>query len=216
MGSIAVFTQSSIRITGNKTIYLDPFQMKDAPHDADMILITHDHYDHFSPEDIARVSSDFSILIVPERMREQARAIVPEEGRLITVTPGTVREFDGMMIGTVPAYNTSRSYHPKRSGWVGYLLNIDGTRIYAAGDTDITKEAKAVSCDIALVPVGGTYTMDALKAADLINTIRPETAVPIHYGSIVGSPEDADIFREHVNKNIKVKVLMGGTGTLTF
>ena len=93
----------------------------------------------------------------------------------------------------------------KSAGWVGYILRIDGQRIYIAGDTDATKEAMDVKCDIALVPIGGTYTMDARKAAELVNTIRPEVAIPVHYGSIVGSPKDGEVFAQYVKDPIKVE-----------
>ena len=109
-----------------------------------------------------------------------------------------------MEFETVPAYNTLKPFHPKSAEWVGYVLRIDGKCIYIAGDTDATKEAKAVKCDIAIVPVGGTYTMDAKKAAELVNTIRPDIAIPVHYGSIVGKPSDGDVFAENVKSPVKV------------
>jgi L-ascorbate metabolism protein UlaG (beta-lactamase superfamily) len=111
-------------------------------------------------------------------------------GRILTVKPGVYREVEDLEFETVPAYNLLKPFHPKGAEWVGYILRIDGKRIYIAGDTDETKEAKAVKCDIALVPIGGTYTMDAKKAAELVNTIRPEVAIPTHYGSIVGKPRN--------------------------
>ncbi len=111
---------------------------------------------------------------------------------------------DCLELETVPAYNTLKPFHPKSAEWVGYVLRIDGKRIYIAGDTDATKEAKAMKCDIAIVPIGGTYTMDAKKAAELVNTIRPDIAVPVHYGSFVGKPSDGDVFAENVKSPVKV------------
>ncbi len=99
-----------------------------------------------------------------------------------------------------------KPFHPRTAQWVGYILRIDGKRIYIAGDTDATKEAKAVKCDIALVPVGGTYTMDARKAAELVNLIRPEVAIPVHYGSIVGKTSDGEAFAELVEPPVKVEL----------
>ncbi len=207
--NIEVFTQSSIRIRNrDKVIYLDPFKMRGEPKDADYILITHDHYDHFSPEDIEKVSNGDSVLIVPEKMADKAREVYGTVGKIYTVNPGTYNNIDGLEFDTVPAYNTLKPFHPKSAGWVGYILSIDGKRIYVAGDTDMTNDNKNVKCDIALVPIGGTYTMDAKKAAELINSIRPEVAIPTHYGSIVGSFDDEMVFAEYVRDPIKVEIKM--------
>jgi L-ascorbate metabolism protein UlaG (beta-lactamase superfamily) len=203
--NIEVFTQSSIRIKDSgRTIYIDPFQMNEEPKNADYILITHDHYDHFSPEDIAKVANSNTILIVPEKMEKKAQEAANLVGMLLAVKPGVYREMDGLEFETVPAYNVLKPFHPKGAEWVGYILRIDGKRIYIAGDTDETKEAKAVKCDIAIVPIGGTYTMDAKKAAELVNMIRPDVAIPTHYGSIVGEPSDGEVFAQHIKENIKV------------
>lgn len=205
---IEVLTHSSIRITGEKIVYIDPFKIKGETHDADLILITHDHYDHFSPEDIARVSKEDTRLAVPEKMEEQATEIGFSGKRLITVTPGMAREIDGILVEAVEAYNNLKPFHPKKKGWVGYILSIAGERIYIAGDTDMTKENQQVKCDVALIPIGGTYTMDAKKAAELVNVIRPKTAIPTHYGSIVGSRKDEEIFRKNVDAGIEVVIRM--------
>jgi L-ascorbate metabolism protein UlaG (beta-lactamase superfamily) len=197
--NIEVFTQSSIRIKDNgRTIYIDPFRMNEEPKNADYILITHDHYDHFSPEDIEKVANRSTILIVPEKMEEKAQEAANLVGRILTVKSDVYREVEGLEFETVPAYNILKPFHPKNAEWVGYILRIDGKRIYIAGDTDETKEAKDVKCDIALIPIGGTYTMDAKKAAELVNTICPDIAIPTHYGSIVGKPADGDVFAQYV------------------
>lgn len=209
--NIKVFTHSSIRIgsrVGN--IYLDPFRMEETPHDAAYILITHDHYDHFSPEDIEKVGKSDTVLVVPEKMEAKAQKAALSVGRICTVKPGTYHEFDGLELEIVPAYNNVKPFHPKSAEWVGYVLRLDGKRIYVAGDTDMTKENKQVKCDIALVPIGGTYTMNAKKAAELVNTIRPSVAIPTHYGSIVGKREDADVFRENVKEPVRVEIRMEG------
>ena len=206
---IEVFTQSSIRITDRgRHIYLDPYQMREEPRDADFILITHDHYDHFSPEDIAKVTSGESVLIIPEKMTETAQQVAGSVGKIVTIAPGTYHDIDGLEFDTVPAYNVLKPFHPKASGWVGYILHCDGARVYVSGDTDATKEARDVRCDIACVPIGGTYTMDARKAAELINNIKPRIAIPTHYGSIVGKKEDADIFAAAVCEPVRVEVKM--------
>ncbi len=205
--NIEVFAQSSIRITGSMgTIYVDSFQMKEEPKDADYIFITHDHYDHFSPEDIEKVISDHTVLVVPEGMEKTVKKEVSGYAELVTVKPGQTRTVNGLEFDTVAAYNLKKPFHRKSAGWVGYILKVDGRTIYIAGDTDATDEAKAVRCDIALVPIGGTYTMDAEKAAELVNAIQPEIAIPTHYGSVVGSPEDGKVFMEHVKAPVKVEM----------
>ena len=201
---IDVFKQNSIRIKSDVgTIYIDPFKIDDETHDADFILITHDHYDHFSSEDIAKVKKDTTVLVVPEKMEAKA---VKESGikEIETVKPGTYHEIGNLELETIPMYNILKPFHPKAAGWVGYILKINGKRIYIAGDTDATKEAKEVICDIALVPIGGTYTMDAKKAAELVNEINPEVVIPTHYGSIVGKLSDAKVFAANVKDTIKV------------
>lgn len=203
---VEVFTQNSIRIRGNgKVIYIDPFQMKESPRDADFVLITHDHYDHFSPEDLAKVSGEHTVLVVPEKMAERAEAVSDLVCKIVSVRPGAHYEINGLLFDTVPAYNRVKPFHPKSAGWVGYILEVDGKKVYVAGDTDATKEARQVQCDVALVPIGGTFTMDARRAAELINTIRPAIAIPTHYGTIVGKPEDAEVFAGKVRESIRVE-----------
>ena len=207
--NITVNTQNSIRISSKAmVIYIDPLEIRDEKHDADIILITHDHYDHFSPEDIKKVAKPDSILVVPEKMFSKTQALGDAVSQTETVKPSEHYNINGLEFETVPAYNILKPFHPKSAGWVGYILRIDGKRIYIAGDTDATKEAKAVKCDIALVPVGGTYTMDAKKAAELINTIQPEIAVPVHYGSIVGKPADGKVFAENVKSPVKTELFL--------
>ena len=206
---IELFTQNSIKILeGDRRIYIDPFQMRREPQNANFILITHDHYDHFSPDDIAKVACSSTILVAPEAMAEKAKVVESLVAEIRTVKPGETYAFDGLKIETVPAYNIDKPFHPKEAGWVGYIVIIAGHRIYIAGDTDETAEALDVICDIAMVPVGGTYTMDARQAAGLVNKIRPKIAIPTHYGNGTGSKRSADIFRDHVDLSIKVEVKM--------
>lgn len=205
LDNIEVFTHSSIRIKGDKgTIYVDPFHIREEFHDADFVFITHQHYDHFSVDDILKVVNSDTVLVVPERMLDDAREVERKVREIVTVKPGVYRELYGLELETVPAYNTVKPFHPKRAEWVGYIFRIDGKRIYIAGDTGATKEARQVKCDIALVPIGGTYTLDAKRAADLIGVIRPEYAIPTHYGTIVGKKSDAQTFAKLVGSPVKV------------
>lgn len=207
--NIRVLTHSSIKIKGTRVVYADPFQIEEASHDADYILITHDHYDHFSPEDIAKILKEDTLLVVPEKMKGQAEKETALKREIVTIKPGEEKELDGIRIEAVAAYNKMKPFHPRAKEWVGYLITLDGSRIYVAGDTDITEENQKVVCDIAMVPIGGTYTMDARKAAKLVNIIKPGIAIPTHYGSIVGKKSDEEVFRENVDKEIKVEIKMG-------
>jgi L-ascorbate metabolism protein UlaG (beta-lactamase superfamily) len=139
-------------------------------------------------------------------MEGKAQEAADMVGRILTVKPGVYREVNGFEFETIPAYNILKPFHPKSAEWVGYILRVDGKRIYVAGDTDATKEAKAVKCDIALVPVGGTYTMDARKAAELVNILRPDVAIPTHYGTIVGKPGDGEEFAKYVKGPVKTEL----------
>ena len=205
--NITVNEQNSIQIKdGPGMIYVDPFRIRERTNDAAFIFITHDHYDHYSPEDIAKVAKEDTILVVPEKMQGKAREVAGLVGRTVTVRPGMQQELEGLFFETVAAYNILKPFHPKSAMWVGYIFLVEGRRIYVAGDTDATAEAKAVKCDIALVPVGGTYTMDAKKAAQLVNTIGPDVAIPVHYGTLVGSLKDGQEFAENVNDPVRVEL----------
>ena len=182
--------------------------MREAPKDADFILITHDHYDHFSPEDIEKVSTGKSVLIVPAKMIPQAEKLASIVGEIHSVMPSEHYGISGLEFDTVAAYNNLKPFHPKSAGWVGYILKTSGQRIYIAGDTDMNRDNRDVKCDIALVPIGGKFTMDANKAAEFINIIQPTVAIPTHYGSIVGKKEDANVFASGVKAPIRTEVKM--------
>lgn len=202
---IEVLAHSSIRIGGKVIVYIDPFQIPDEPKDADIILITHEHPEHFSLDDIKKVVKENTKIVIPQKMKKKVSKN-NENWNIIEVEPGIYKEFGGVEIETVAAYNNMKHFHPKRNGWLGYIIIINDTRIYIAGDTDITKENKKVRCDIALVPIGGGSTMDAKKAAELVNIINPQIAIPTHYGSVVGKMEDVNIFKNNVNPYIKVVI----------
>ena len=130
------------------------------------------------------------------------------ERSIFDVSPDNYYLKDNLDFKTVPAYNVNKNFHPKEKNWIGYILRLKDVSYYIAGDTDITEENRKVKCDVAFVPVGGTYTMTAKEAADLVNEINPKIAVPIHYGLIVGTKEDADIFKENLNGNIKCEIMI--------
>ncbi len=201
---ITVIEQSAVRIGADKTVYFDPFHIPDEPHDADMIFITHEHYDHFSPEDIARVSNDNTVYIAPASMSKAFGGEGIPDSRVTYLEPGGSCSVQGVEVEAVAAYNIMKPFHPKGKGWLGYVITLEGTRIYVCGDTDNTHEAQTVKCDIICVPIGGFYTMNAKSAAELVKIIKPGTAIPIHYGSIVGKPADADEFESFVGGASKV------------
>lgn len=205
---IQVLCHSSIKISKGKVIYIDPFKIDENYNDADIIFITHDHYDHYSEEDIDKVKKDDTVIIVPEELLTKVLRKGFRQDYIITVVPNQKYMVEGIEFETVSAYNTNKQFHPKENEWVGYIIEIKGIRYYIAGDTDITEENKKVKCDVALVPVGGTYTMDFKEAAYLINEIKPKIAVPIHYGSVVGTKQDAIDFSKLVHPEIECKILM--------
>ena len=203
---ITVNAQNSIRIDANGTIiYIDPFQIEKDLSDADFIFLTHDHYDHYSLEDINKVLQRETAFIVPKAMDKKVRKNTAA-GINHPVEPGKSYEVNGLSFETVAMYNKLKPFHPKKSGWCGYIINVSGTRIYIAGDIDDIDEAKTVKCDIAMIPIGGFYTMNYKEGAGLINTMKPRVAIPTHYGTAVGSPADGENFAKLVDKDIQVEI----------
>ena len=200
---IEVLCHSSIKINKEKVIYIDPFKIEKNYNDADIVFITHDHYDHYSEEDIDKVINENTIIIIPEELLTKLLRKGINKNAIITVEPNEKYMVQGIKFETIPAYNTNKPFHPKENNWLGYIIEIKGVRYYIAGDTDITEENKKVKCDVAFVPVGGTYTMDFKEAAQLINIIKPKFAIPVHYGSVVGSKQDATDFIKLLYPTIK-------------
>ena len=208
LDNIEVLYHSSIRINKEKIIYIDPFKIDRNYNDADIVFITHDHYDHYSEEDIDKVINENTTIIIPEELLTKLLRKGINKNAIITVEPNKNYMVQGIKFETISAYNTNKTFHPKENGWVGYIIIINGIRYYIAGDTDITEENKQVKCDVAFVPVGGTYTMDFKEAAQLINEIQPKIAIPIHYGSVVGTNQDATDFVKLLHPSIKGIILM--------
>ena len=206
--NVEVLCHSSIKINKEKVIYIDPFKIDKNYNDADIIFITHDHYDHYSEDDIDKVKKNDTVIVAPEGLLTKLLRKGFRQDYIITVTPDEQDMVEGIKFETVPAYNTDKQFHPKENEWVGYIIELNGYRYYIAGDTDITEENKKVKCDVAFVPVGGTYTMDFKEAAFLINEIKPKIAVPIHYGSVVGTKQDAEDFKRLLHPEIKCEILM--------
>ena len=195
LNHITVNTQNSIRIEGSKVLYFDPFQVEESPHDADIIFITHEHFDHFEPDSIAKVKKDSTLLAAPESMKKK---VFSESGiasdNCMFYRPNETYEQGDIMIQTVPAYNKLKPFHPRMKKWLGYIVKMDDIRYYVAGDTDVNEDIKKVQCDVALIPIGGHYTMDKKQAAEYVAELKPGAVIPTHYGSVVGNTTDGQEF----------------------
>lgn len=215
--SYTINAHSSIRMDMHgKIIYFDPFAFDEGTsmHDADFIFITHTHYDHFSPNDIEKVANKNTFFIAPTCMESELRAIgvSKEFMHLVTVGEHFIIAQD-ISCEAIAAYNIKQPFHPKKEGFVGYILSNKQTSVYVAGDTDNTAEARAVRADIAFLPVGGTYTMNPAEAAELIRAIEPRIAIPTHYGSVTGKETDGEEFATYVNQvapKTKVDIILDG------
>ena len=204
LDNIEVLIHSSIKFSKDIIIYFDPYKINKDYHDADIIFITHSHYDHYSPLDIKKVIKDNTIIVCPEDVKEELLKL--DIKNIIEVVPNKDYEVLNIKFKTIPAYNINKNFHPKENNWVGYLINYNNVKYYIAGDTDITEENKNIICDVAFVPIGGTFTMDYKEAASLINEIQPKIAVPTHYGLIVGNKDDGIKFSKLLNNSIECKI----------
>lgn len=196
---------STIRIHGTKTVYFDPFKVEDEPKDADMIFISHSHYDHFSANDIKKLAKDGTVIVIPGDCAGEA--VKAGLTNIVKVAPNKNYEIDGLKFSTVAAYNINKQYHKKESNWVGYILYINKATYYFAGDTDFIPEMKDINADVVFLPVGGTYTMTWTEAVQAANLIKPILAIPIHFGDVVGTSEDAGNFIKGLNQPITGVVL---------
>ena len=182
---------ASFRISHNDTvIYIDPWKLNISPHDATFVLVSHTHYDHYSNSDITGVSGPRTQLIA-------TADVIEKEGAGQAIEPGRTIEIGQVRVTATPAYTPDKQYHPRVNNWVGFIVEIGSKRIYYAGDTDIIPEMRELTdIDLALLPVGGTYTMDADEAAQAVSQIKPQQAIPYHWGDIVGSLDDAEKFAQ--------------------
>ena len=188
------------RIEAGKTIYFDPYEISGGSK-ADIILITHVHHDHCSPNDVSKIQQSDTVIVTE---KDSAGKL---SGDVRVVAPGEHLTVDGLKIEAVPAYNVDKNFHPKANGWLGFIVEIEGVRVYHAGDTDFIPEMKDFQTDIALLPVSGTYVMTADEAVEAALAIDPRIVIPMHYGAIVGGDQDAVKFRDALAEKFEVIVL---------
>lgn len=205
---ISINCHSSIKIVGEKTIYVDPYCIEEETHDADLIFITHDHYDHFEPESIKKLLKDETLVVIPNRMLKKVIEANLDREKFLGVNPDEDYCFQGTNVKTVSSYNIRKEFHPKSNYWVGYIIEQDNEKIYVSGDSDATEEMKKVECDIALLPIGGKYTMNIKEAAEVVNNMKPKHVIPTHYGKIVGEVADGQKFQELINEGIECHLLI--------
>ena len=199
----------TFRIQGSKVIYTDPFKVTKGD-EADIVLISHEHFDHLSREDLQKVTSAKTTVVASMACKAELSKVKAKETRFLE--PGGTISIDKVEIEAVPAYNVNKfrepgkPFHPKEDKKLGFIIVMDGTRIYFAGDTDVIPEMKSIHCDIALLPVSGTYVMTVEEAVEAVKAIKPKIAVPMHYAAIVGSDADAKQFKSLV-ENCQVEII---------
>ncbi|MBS3167301.1 MBL fold metallo-hydrolase [Candidatus Woesearchaeota archaeon] len=187
-----------------KIIYIDPFKTTETEK-ADLILITHEHYDHCSPEDVIKLSKPDTIIVTVPDCQSKLALTFNKIKNLKLVEPGKKLVIEDIEIEAVPAYNIGKNFHRKENDWVGFIINMGNKRIYHAGDTDLIPEMSNLKdIDLALIPIGGTYTMNSEEAAKCTETIKPKIAIPMHYGTIVGTLEDAEKFKKLAKCEAKI------------
>ena len=201
---IEVNTQSSIRLNLDKIIYFDPYKIEDGNNDADIIFITHNHYDHMDKESIMKVKNDNTIIVAPKSMESVIKEIEFKE--YIFLNPFDKTNVGDISIETIPAYNISKPFHPRENNWLGYIVTVNDITYYVAGDTDAVKEIEDVKCNIAFIPIGGHFTMDVNEATELIKKMNTKVVIPIHYGSIIGNITDGKTLKENLS-DINIEII---------
>ena len=198
---------ASFRWEGSRIIYFDPWKIPKGSKKADFIFISHEHFDHCCADDLRRISTADTVIITDSESAAKLKSEKIACKEIKTLRPGENTEIAGLSISAVASYNTNKQFHPRGSGKLGFLVAMDKEVLYHAGDTDLIPEMKNVRCDVALLPVSGTYVMTADEAAEAAITIKPKVVIPMHYGDIVGTVSDAKRLQDLLQGKIEVKIL---------
>jgi len=189
---------ASFQISGMYTVYIDPWKIDGEPHDGDFVLVSHTHDDHLSPDDIRSVLKEDGRII-------GSADVIKEIGKGIALAPGEEYEEKNIRIIALPAFNSEKDFHPRENNWLGFVVEMEGKRIYYAGDTDTIEDSDQLKdLDIALLPVGGTYTFDSEGAAEAADRLKPAKAVPYHWGDIIGNRKDAVKFSKKAGVPVEI------------
>lgn len=198
---------SSFRWEGSKVVYFDPWKLSKNSKKADIICVSHEHFDHLSKSDIAIIASPETVIVT---CASGAKLLEPSKvgcKEIRTMAPGDSITLAGVKIEAVASYNIGKKFHPRNTNKLGFIVTMDGISVYHAGDTDRIPEMDGLKCDVAILPISGTYVMDALEAAEAALAIRPKMAVPMHYGDIIGSDSDAERFAALLKGKIETKIM---------
>lgn len=202
LDNVKVLEQNTIKINN---IYVDPYRIKEETHDAEMVFITHSHYDHLSLEDLKKIINDDTIVIAPEDCGDKLSELFSDD-KIFIVEPNKKYKLFDVRFETVPMYNTGKEFHPFDNAWVGYVLYIDDVSYYIVGDSDMTEEVINTNCDVLFIPIGGTYTMNVEEAVFATKLIEPKIVIPTHYATIVGEIEDGLKFKSLLPIDIECKL----------
>ncbi|MCX7823548.1 MAG: MBL fold metallo-hydrolase [Syntrophobacterales bacterium] len=199
--NVVWFGHDAICIKGSQRVFFDPYELPGSAPKADIILISHEHFDHCSPQDVEKIKKPDTIIITDKMSAKKL------SGDVRTVKPGDKLTVKGVTVEVYPAYNVNKQFHPASAGMLSFVVEMDGVRYYHAGDTDFIPEMKNLKVDVAFLPVSGTYVMTAEEAVEAARAIKPKIAVPMHYGAIVGSLRDAQNFAKALEGEVPVVIL---------